>query len=82
MSSSEAVTAAASRKSSDQKGSDRRTGSSKDQSVEEVQRIKDLVSKVGSLEFRILANGRTSKGNEDAKKLIRGGQQSERSTGH
>ncbi len=29
---------------------------SKDPSVEDVQRIKDLVSKVGSLEFRILAN--------------------------
>ena len=28
----------------------------KDLTVEEVQRIKDLVSKVGSLEFRILAN--------------------------
>jgi SecD/SecF fusion protein len=32
------------------------TGLGKDLSVEEVQRIKDLVSKVGSLEFRILAN--------------------------
>ncbi|HYV35933.1 MAG TPA: protein translocase subunit SecD [Gemmataceae bacterium] len=31
-------------------------GFSRDLTVEEVQRIKDLVSKVGSLEFRILAN--------------------------
>ena len=31
-------------------------GQSRDLTVEEVQRIKDLVSKVGSLEFRILAN--------------------------
>ncbi len=43
----------------------------KDLSVEEVQRIKDLVSKVGSLEFRILANSHDdSKAIEDAKKLI------------
>src|SRR5262245_17052848 len=34
----------------------KRAGRSKDLTVEEVQRIKDLVSKVGSLEFRILAN--------------------------
>ncbi|MFO0865233.1 MAG: protein translocase subunit SecD [Gemmataceae bacterium] len=34
---------------------------SKDLTVEEVQRIKDLVSKVGSLEFRILANGKDDK---------------------
>src|SRR5262245_13253845 len=34
----------------------RRSGRSKDLTVEEVQRIKDLVAKVGSLEFRILAN--------------------------
>ncbi len=34
----------------------RKTGRAKDLTVEEVQRIKDLVSKVGSLEFRILAN--------------------------
>ncbi len=33
-----------------------KTGFTKDLSVEEVQRIKDLVSKVGSLEFNILAN--------------------------
>src|SRR5262249_20657063 len=32
------------------------SGHSRDLTVEEVQRIKDLVSKVGSLEFRILAN--------------------------
>jgi len=32
------------------------SGQSRDVTVEEVQRIKDLVSKVGSLEFRILAN--------------------------
>ena len=32
------------------------TGYGRDLTVEEVQRIKDLVSKVGSLEFRILAN--------------------------
>jgi SecD/SecF fusion protein len=43
----------------------------RDLSVEEVQRIKDLVSKVGSLEFRILANqDDDKKGEEDAKKLI------------
>ena len=33
------------------------TGHTRDLTVEEVQRIKDLVAKVGSLEFRILANG-------------------------
>lgn len=33
-----------------------KSGHSRDLTVEEVQRIKDLVSKVGSLEFRILAN--------------------------
>jgi SecD/SecF fusion protein len=33
------------------------SGFSKDLNLEEVQRIKDLVAKVGSLEFRILANG-------------------------
>ena len=33
-----------------------KSGLGKDLSVEEVQRIKDLISKVGSLEFRILAN--------------------------
>jgi len=35
---------------------DRMKETSKDLSVEEVQRIKDLVAKVGSLEFSILAN--------------------------
>ncbi|MCI0642897.1 MAG: SecD/SecF family protein translocase subunit, partial [Gemmataceae bacterium] len=34
----------------------KKTGRSRDLSVEEVQRIKELVAKVGSLEFRILAN--------------------------
>jgi SecD/SecF fusion protein len=43
----------------------------KDLSVEEVQRIKDLVSKVGSLEFRILANSTDdAKAMEDIKRLI------------
>jgi SecD/SecF fusion protein len=39
-----------------------KTGLGKDLSVEQVQRIKDLVSKVGSLEFSILANS-TDDGN-------------------
>lgn len=44
-------------------------GHGKDLSVEEVQRIKDLVSKVGALEFRILANDvDDAKAEEDAKK--------------
>ncbi len=34
----------------------RKSGGARDLTAEEVQRIKDLVSKVGSLEFRILAN--------------------------
>lgn len=43
----------------------------KDTSVEDVQRIKDLVSKVGSLEFRILANSTDdAKAIDDAAKLI------------
>lgn len=37
------------------------TGQSKDLTVEEVQRIKELVSKVGSLEFGILANAEDDK---------------------
>ena len=36
-------------------------GRSRDLTVEEVQRIKDLVAKVGSLEFRILANSEDDK---------------------
>jgi SecD/SecF fusion protein len=40
-------------------------GHSKDLSVEEVARIKDLVSKVGSLEFRILANINDDKAAQD-----------------
>ena len=53
------------------------TTGGKDLSVEEVQRIKDLVSKVGSLEFRILANSTDdsdgkSKGLDEAAKLING----------
>ncbi len=36
-------------------------GRSRDLSLEEVQRIKDLVAKVGSLEFRILANSEDDK---------------------
>jgi SecD/SecF fusion protein len=47
------------------------TGRTRDLTVEEVQRIKDLVAKVGSLEFRILANGVDDKAAlEDAKSLI------------
>ena len=47
------------------------TGFTKDLSVEEVQRIKDLVSKVGSLEFNILANGNDDdKGIKDATDLV------------
>ncbi len=46
-------------------------GQGKDLSVEEVQRIKDLVSKVGALEFRILANEvDDAKAIEDAKKIF------------
>lgn len=49
----------------------RQSGHNRDLSVEEVQRIKDLVSKVGKLEFRILANSRDDKaGVEAALKLI------------
>src|SRR5213078_2387749 len=40
------------------------TGHGRDLSVEEVQRIKDLVAKVGKLEFRILANS-----NDDLKAI-------------
>ncbi|MBX9678065.1 MAG: protein translocase subunit SecD [Gemmataceae bacterium] len=43
------------------KASGKTDSESKDLTVEEVQRIKDLVSKVGSLEFRILANGADDK---------------------
>jgi SecD/SecF fusion protein len=47
------------------------TGHTRDLTVEEVQRIKDLVAKVGSLEFRILANGVDDKAAiQDAKSLI------------
>src|SRR5205807_272088 len=47
------------------------TGHTRDLTVEEVQRIKDLVAKVGSLEFRILANGVDDKAAiEDAKSFI------------
>ncbi|HZZ81633.1 MAG TPA: protein translocase subunit SecD [Gemmataceae bacterium] len=47
------------------------THQAKDMSVEDVQRIKDLVSKVGSLEFRILANDKDdAKAIEDAKKVF------------
>jgi SecD/SecF fusion protein len=47
------------------------SGYSKDLSVEEVQRIKDLVAKVGRLEFRILANYNDDKDAiEDAKRMI------------
>src|SRR5205807_300956 len=46
-------------------------GRTKDNSVEDVQRIKDLVSKVGSLEFRILANSTDdAKAIDDALKWI------------
>ncbi len=46
-------------------------GRSRDLGSEEVQRIKDLVARVGSLEFRILANSvDDSKAIEDAKALI------------
>ncbi|GEM_PF-233896 len=52
----------------------KKTGRSRDLTVEEVQRIKDLVSKVGSLEFRILANSTDDRdGEEDAKKLLNSG---------
>ena len=48
-----------------------KSGQGKDLSVEEVQRIKELVSKVGSLEFGILANKEDdSAAIEDAKKQI------------
>lgn len=46
----------------------RKTGRSRDLTVEEVQRIKELVAKVGSLEFRMLANSvDDAKAIEDAK---------------
>ena len=49
------------------------TNQSKDLSVEEVQRIKDLVSKVGSLEFRILANrDDDAKAIDDVRNMING----------
>jgi SecD/SecF fusion protein len=48
-----------------------KTGRSRDLALEDVQRIKDLVAKVGSLEFRILANSVDDQiGIEDAKKTI------------
>jgi SecD/SecF fusion protein len=54
------------------------SGMGKDLSVEEVQRIKDLVSKVGSLEFRILANSTDdAKGIEDNVKQINTGPKDE-----
>jgi SecD/SecF fusion protein len=43
-----------------------KSGRSKDLTVEQVQRIKDLMTKVGSLEFRILANDKDDKNGEDA----------------
>ena len=47
------------------------SGRIKDLTVEEVQRIKDLVAKVGKLEFRILANQNDDKAAiEDAKKMF------------
>jgi SecD/SecF fusion protein len=46
-------------------------GQTRDLSVEEVQRIKDLVAKVGKLEFRILANSNDDqKGIEAAQEMI------------
>lgn len=46
-------------------------GQSRDLTSEEVQRIKDLVARVGSLEFRILANSTDDKDAiEDAKRVI------------
>jgi SecD/SecF fusion protein len=51
--------------------SNKQEGQSRDLTVEEVQRIKDLVSKVGSLEFRILANNVDDKAAiEDAQAMI------------
>lgn len=48
-----------------------KSGLARDLTVEEVQRIKDLVAKVGSLEFRILANNKDDKeAIKDAKDLI------------
>jgi SecD/SecF fusion protein len=49
----------------------RASGLARDLTVEEVQRIKDLVAKVGSLEFKILANNVDDKAAiDDAKQLI------------
>src|SRR5262245_24213511 len=46
-------------------------GHSRDLSVEEVQRIKELMTKVGSLEFRILANSNDDvDGQNDAMKML------------
>jgi SecD/SecF fusion protein len=48
-----------------------KTGRKRDLALEDVQRIKDLVAKVGSLEFRILANSTDDRdGIEEAKKSI------------
>jgi len=50
------------------------SGGTRDLALEDVQRIKDLVAKVGSLEFRILANYTDDKiGIDDAKNLINEG---------
>jgi SecD/SecF fusion protein len=47
------------------------TGHSRDLTIEEVQRVKDLVAKVGALEFRILANSVDDKqGIKDAQDFI------------
>ncbi len=52
--------------------SNKASGRQRDLTVEEVQRIKDLVSKVGSLEFRILANQNDDRAAiEDAKNLFK-----------
>lgn len=46
-------------------------GRNRDLSMEEVQRLKDLIAKVGSLEFRVLANSEDDKdGEKDAKALL------------
>ncbi len=51
--------------------SNKASGRGKDLTVEEVQRIKELVSKVGSLEFRILANNHDDKqAIDDARTMV------------
>src|SRR5262249_20373953 len=56
--------------------SNKASGRGRDLTVEEVQRIKELIAKVGSLEFRILANSFDDKAAiDEAKKMIKNNKQ-------